>query len=67
MPNRRKTKSERELVADIRKSAKKFCEQHNKGFSCGDCPLTYKIHIFNYDCVLAYVHYILDKANKGED
>ena len=59
MTCRRKTKKERELVADIRKLFNISCKDH-ECYECdyGDYP--------NDECVKAYVNDLLDK-NKEEE
>ncbi len=55
--SRRKTKSERELVADINDVFRKFCDKHN----CIDCP-----YQFHEDCKLEYVKDLLKKEYEDE-
>ena len=54
---RRKTKTERELVADIHKTFQVFCHKQE----CWDCPYAGK-----HDCVLEYVKDLLDKGYEPE-
>ena len=56
MTCRRKTKSERELVADISKTVTKYCGSQN---SCDTC----KYQNYN-ECVIEYLKDLL--KNKGE-
>ena len=58
MTCRRKTKSERELVADINKSFLTFCRQHE----CKNCE--YNKGYLN--CKIAYITDLLNKY-KGEE
>ena len=57
MTCRRKTKSERELVADINKTFTKYCGSQN---SCDTC----KYQNYN-ECVIQYLKDLLNKY-KGE-
>ena len=59
MTCRRKTKSERELVADINKLFLTFCRQHE----CKNCE--YNIGYIN--CKLNYLADLIDKYSKGEE
>lgn len=61
MPNRRRTKSERELIADIKKATLALCNKHHKNYGCYDCPLSEYVRQYNWSCMLAYVHYITNK------
>ena len=64
MPNRRKTKGERELIADIKKATLLLCTKYHKEYGCRDCPLSEYIQE-GEDCYIAYVRYIFQKwANK---
>ena len=56
--NRRKTKKERELVADISKSTMIFCNKQGK---CKSCPLVEIKDKYNVECPVAYVIYLLNK------
>ena len=57
MTCRRKTKSERELVADINKTFTKYCGSHN---DCDTCKYQ------NYDeCVIEYLRDLLKKEEGG--
>ena len=58
MTCRRKTKSERELVADINKAFLSFCKTRE----CRDCE--YNKGYLN--CKIAYIADLLNKYNKGE-
>ena len=62
MTCRRKTKSERELVADIRKGARLMCAKyHNINDKCYKCPLyKYQVSVID-DCGKAYAVYLLEK------
>ena len=57
MTCRRKTKTERELAADIRKTFEKFC---NKNY-CLKCQYKY-----SDSCIMDYVVDLLDKYKEGE-
>ena len=57
MTCRRKTKTERELAADIRKTFEKFCDK-NECMSC--------IYMLSYDCIIDYLVDLLDKYKEGE-
>lgn len=56
--NRRKTKTERELVADISKSTMIFCKKQGK---CKTCPLVQIKEQYNVECPIAYVIYLMNK------
>lgn len=58
MACRRKTKSERELVADINKTFDKFCKKKE----CCNCP--YKDVRY---CVKAYVNDLLDMYQEEDE
>lgn len=58
MACRRKTKSERELVADIHKTFDKFCKKKE----CRNCP--YKDVPY---CVRAYINDLLNMYPEDED
>lgn len=55
--NRRKTKTEREIVADAKKTTMKFCEQQGR---CRNCPLNKIKHEYNVGCVVAYLIYLME-------
>ena len=57
MTCRRKTKSERELVADINKTFTKYCESQS---SCNTC----KYQNYN-ECVIEYLKDLLKKEEEG--
>ena len=59
MTSRRKMKAERELIADINKKAKGFCDMmyDNRIQGCNLCPL--KVYE-EADCRIAYVKYLFD-------
>lgn len=64
--NRRKTKRERELVADISKATQVFCDSYYdpKCSGCNNCPL----HLYlSSDCRENYVQYLLRKEEKEHD
>lgn len=64
MPNRRRTKSERELIADIKKATLLLCTKYHKEYGCRDCPLP-EYSQEGEDCYITYVRYIFQKwANK---
>ena len=56
--SRRKLKSDRELIADVTKRTKLFCDSYYdpKTVGCSNCPL---IQYDIADCREAYMHYIL--------
>ena len=56
--SRRKLKSDRELIADVTRRTKLFCDSYydTKTVGCSNCPL---IHYDITDCREAYMHYIL--------
>ena len=58
MTCRRKTKSERELVADITKTFTKYCNSQN---GCFDCKYKH-----SSSCVMDYLADLVNKYNKGE-
>ena len=55
--SRRKTKTERELVADINDTFKKFCHKHE----CRDCP-----YRMCEDCKIEYIKDLI-KLNYEEE
>lgn len=55
---RRKTKTERELVADINKAFLKFCY----GKRCADCKFGN-----SYDCKLEYIKELLDLDDEEDN
>lgn len=57
--SRRKTKTERELVADIKKTHDVFCKKHER---CRDCPLGKE-----KDCRLAYIIQLLELIEDEEE
>ncbi len=59
--SRRKSKSDRELIADLTDRVRVFCDSvyDNKTRGCKDCPLA---QYETSDCRLAYVQYILSKG-----
>ena len=62
MAIRRKTKTERELVADIRKAHTKFCNKHS---TCKGCPLEHA-----KDCTMEYIKMLFElefEEESGED
>ena len=68
MNSRRKTKSERELIADLNKRFKIFCNENYDldNENCNNCPVA-KILIQNTlveDCRVAYIKMLLGKDNK---
>lgn len=58
MTCRRKTKKERELVADIHKLFGTFCNQSRV---CWECEFKDE-----NNCIKAYVNYLLDKSKEEE-
>ena len=63
MPNRRKTKGERELIADIKKATLALCNKYHKNYGCCECPLSKYVRQCNWSCMLAYVYYITNKKS----
>ena len=63
MPNRRKTKGERELIADIKKATLTLCNKYRNDYNCGDCPLP-KYAQEDEDCYITYIRYIFSKMGK---
>ena len=59
--NRRKTKTERELMADVSKRTLIFCEKYNR---CSKCPLNEIKEKHNVSCPVAYI-YILFNRGRG--
>lgn len=61
--SRRKSKTDRELIADLTDSTQHFCNSvyDEKTRGCKDCPLA---QYETSDCRLAYMQYILEKKNK---
>ena len=59
MSSRRKLKSDRELIADINKKAKSFCDMiyDDRVRGCAQCPL--KLYD-EADCRVAYIKYLYD-------
>jgi hypothetical protein len=55
---RRKLKKERELVADINKVFRNFCDKMN----CRDCP-----YVNSDDCKVEYIKELLKRAEEEED
>jgi len=62
--NRRKTKTERELIADMSKSTLIFCDKQGK---CKTCPLTDIKNANNVGCMVAYLMYLLDERGKDDE
>lgn len=62
--NRRKTKNERELVADMHKGTMIFC---NKQKNCKSCPLTSIKDSKDVGCMVAYLIYILNEESVGNE
>ena len=58
MTCRRKTKSERELVADITKTFLKYCKSQEY---CKECKYTH-----SSSCIMGYLADLVNKYNKGE-
>lgn len=63
MPNRRKTKGERELIADIKKATLLLCTKYHKEYGCRDCPLP-EYSQEGEDCYITYVRYIFSKMGE---
>ena len=59
--NRRKTKSERELIADMSKNTLIFCNKQGK---CKDCPLSSIKDAYNVGCMVAYLIYLVNEECK---
>lgn len=66
MPNRRRTKGERELIADIKKATLVMCNKFHKNYGCYDCPISKYVTDYG-SCELGYVHYILKKEKMAEE
>lgn len=71
MTCRRRTKGERELIADIKKSAKRFCRdecitESFKHYGCNNCPILAYAKQYG-SCTLGYVHYIFYKEKMEEN
>lgn len=62
--NRRKTKSERELVADVSKSTLIFCDKQGR---CKNCPLTSIKDAYNVGCMVAYLIYLLEHESNADE
>lgn len=60
--SRRRTKTERELIADLMDGLRVFCNSQSK---CSDCPLHNIKTEHEQSCIRAYALYIID--NKGDD
>ena len=61
MPSRRKLKGERELIADIKKRAKIFCDtNYDRDRGCSTCPLEKSSKRLN-SCIRAYTMYLLEE------
>ena len=56
--NRRKTKTERELIADVSKTTLIFCNKQGK---CKNCPLYPIKEKHNVGCMEAYLIYLIQK------
>lgn len=64
--NRRKTKTERELIADINKRADLFCASYFSPIlkGCDDCPL----RKYEYsDCRISYIVYLLEREVERDE
>lgn len=62
--SRRRTKTERELIADLMDSCRSFCSSQK---DCKSCPLR-AIKLENehdFSCIRAYAYYLLE--GKGDD
>lgn len=55
--NRRKTKTEREIVADAKKTTMNFCSKQGQ---CRNCPLNQIKRDYNVGCVVAYLIYLME-------
>lgn len=60
--SRRRTKSERELIADMMDSLRVFCNQQEK---CATCPLRDMQVEHEFSCIRAYAIYLVE--GKGDD
>ena len=60
--SRRRTKSERELIADMMDSLRIFC---NKQENCANCPLRNIEMQHEFSCITAYALYLA--KGKGDD
>ena len=58
MPCRRKLKSERELVADVNKAIRTYCQHHD----CDSCQFYHK-----QDCRFEYLKYLFDLCHFEEE
>lgn len=63
MPNRRRTKGERELIADIKKATLALCNNYHNNYGCCDCPITKYVQE-GEDCCITYIRYIFEKWAK---
>lgn len=60
--SRRRTKSERELIADMMDSLRIFC---NNQENCANCPLRELEMQHEFSCITAYALYLA--KGKGDD
>lgn len=60
--SRRRTKSERELIADMMDSLRVFCNQQEE---CATCPLRDMKVEHEFSCIRAYAIYLVE--GKGDD
>ena len=64
--SRRKSKSDRELVADLTDRVKLFCDSmyDPTASGCKDCPLA---QYETADCRIAYIYYLISKGGKKDE
>ena len=63
--SRRKSKSDRELIADLTDRTKLFCDSYYDAATSG-CNNSQTIHFTEFpDCRIAYIHYLLE-GDKNE-
>lgn len=60
--SRRRTKTEREIIADLMDACRLFC---NSQTDCKTCPLRQMELDHEFSCIRAYAQYLLD--GKGDD
>lgn len=62
--SRRKTKGERELVADINDKIVIFCNRQGR---CTECPLKKIVDEMKVDCPVAYIIYLMEMMNDEDE
>jgi hypothetical protein len=60
--SRRRTKTERELIADLMDSCKAFCNTQE----CKTCPLRQIQTLHEWSCIRAYAQYILGEEEEDD-